>query len=265
MTGESDYSKFVDNNRLEYLESLLSAKDVKRLKSCKAPHALAWLHAPPCRAQGLFFSDAQFITTCLHWLGEDVTHDSLCLACTLQQTPKACHSTRCCHGPGMISRHNAIRDVVFNLASTACLAPQLEKAGILGDQPGRRPGDVFIPNWNNQGLAIDIAVTCPLQDRFKNSTHPAESYAQNVKHADYDNGFLGTNISFCAAVVDTFGYWSDEGLTILSEIISRGAKRLITDHSRYIATAWQQISCTLQRHNAGMIIDHTTPPETSIF
>jgi hypothetical protein len=165
----------------------------------------------------------------------------------------------------MICRHNAIRDVIFNLATTACLAPQLEKAGILGDAPGRRPGDVFIPNWNNQGLAIDVAVTCPLQDKFKKSTHPAESYAQDVKHADYDKGFINTNIVFCAAVVDSFGYWSVEGLEVLSEIISRGAKRLITDPPRYIATAWQQLSCTLQIHNAGMILSRTTPPETSIY
>jgi hypothetical protein len=57
---ESDYSKLIDNSQLEYLESTLPLKQVKRLQSCKAPHALAWLHAPPCRAQGVYFSDAQF-------------------------------------------------------------------------------------------------------------------------------------------------------------------------------------------------------------
>jgi hypothetical protein len=165
----------------------------------------------------------------------------------------------------MISRHNALRDVVYKLASTACLAPVLEKSGILGDAPGRRPGDVFIPNWNSSGLAIDIAVTCPLQDKYKNHPHPAESYAQDVKHADYDNGFLNTNITFCAAVVDSFGFWSDEGVSILDEIIHRGAKRLITEPSRYIATAWQQLACTLQIHNAGMIISRSTPPDTTFI
>ena len=97
--------------------------------------------------------------------------------------------------------------------------PILEKSGLLGDAPGRRPGDVFIPNWNNASLAIDIAITCPLQDKFKNQPHPAESYAKDVKHTDYDKGFIGTNIVFCAAVVDSFGSWSEEGLSVLSEII----------------------------------------------
>ena len=54
-------------------------------------------------------------------------------------------------------------------------------------------------------------------------------YAKTVKHADYDSGFKGTNILFCAAVVDSFGCWSTEGLDVISEIINRGSKRLITD------------------------------------
>jgi len=117
----------------------------------------------------------------------------------------------------------------------------------------------------NSSLAIYVAVTCPLQVKFKNCLNPAEEYAQTVKHADYDPGFANTNIIFCAAVVDTFGRWSEEGLEVLSEIIKRGAKRLTTEPTRYIATAWQQLACTLQRHNAGMILSRTLPPDTDII
>jgi len=36
----------------------------------------------------------------------------------------------------------------------------LEKKGILGNAPGRRPGDVTIPLWEkDRALAMDIAVT----------------------------------------------------------------------------------------------------------
>jgi hypothetical protein len=262
---QSDYSKFIDGHKLNQLISQLPATDSKRLQSCKAPHASAWLHAPPCRYQGIKFTDFQFRTTCLRWLGENVSHNTDCLACTSNLSPKASHATRCRHGPGMISRHNAMRDVIFNLASTACLSPVLEKAGLLGDAPGRRPGDVYLPSWNNASLAIDVAVTCPLQEKFKNCPNPSEEYARTVKHADYDPGFANTNIIFCAAVVDTFGCWSEEGLEVISEIIRRGAKRLTTDPSRYIATAWQQLACTLQRHNSGMILSRTLPPDTNII
>src|ERR1700733_32949 len=44
---ESEYSKLIDQHHFEYLEKALPSKSSKRLISCKAPHALAWLHAPP--------------------------------------------------------------------------------------------------------------------------------------------------------------------------------------------------------------------------
>jgi hypothetical protein len=262
---ESDYSKFIDENNFQKLENLITPSDSKRLHSCRAPHAIAWLYAPPCRAQGLYFSDAQFRITCLRWLGEHVTTcDSLCLTCNTNLSPKASHTTRCRHGPGMIARHNALRDVLYNLASTACLAPIREKGGILGDAPGRRPGDIFIPAWHTSSLAIDLAVTCPLQNKYKNTDNAADHYAKHVKHADYDSGFIDTNIDFCAAVVDSYGSWSGEGLDVVSEIINRGAKRLLTDPHRYTATAWQQLSCVLQIHNSGMVLSRTVPPDSTI-
>ena len=165
----------------------------------------------------------------------------------------------------MICRHNAICDTLYNLASTACLAPICEKAGLLGDAPGRRPGDIYIPAWHTSSLAIDLAVTCPLQSKYKSvQDTAADHYAKNVNHADYDVGFIGTNIEFCAAVVDSFGSWSAEGLEVITEIISRGAKRLLSDPHRYTATAWQQLACVLQIHNSGMVISRTVPPDSNI-
>jgi hypothetical protein len=58
------------------------------------------------------------------------------------------------------------------------------------------------------------------------------------------------------------------GLTPRTKIRKREIpceKRLITDPARYTATAWQQVACTLQRHNAGMMISRTTVPDSIIF
>ena len=59
--------------------------------------------------------------------------------------------------------------------------------------------------YNNTPTAVDFAVTCPLQKRYNNSDNPANTYATEQKHKKYDGGFAGTDIQFCAAVVDTFG------------------------------------------------------------
>ena len=53
-----------------------------------------------------------------------------------------------------------MRNLVFKLADTGLLSPELEKLGILGptDKSRRRPGDVS-KNWSLRcGLAIDVAV-----------------------------------------------------------------------------------------------------------
>src|SRR5947199_1256529 len=69
----------------------------------------------------------------------------------------------CCKKSGdRITRHNRLRNLIFKLG---LLAPEMEKLGLLGvtDRSRRRPGDVSIKNWSlHRGLAIDVAVTCPL-------------------------------------------------------------------------------------------------------
>ena len=55
----------------------------------------------------------------------------------------------------------------------------LEKANLIGEAPGQRPGDVFFPNmYNGEDCAADIAVTCPLRDvyaRLADGMSPADT------------------------------------------------------------------------------------------
>ena len=100
-----------------------------------------------------------------------------------------------------------MRNLVFKLADTGLLAPEMEKLGILGetDKTRRRPGDVSIKNWSfRRGLAIDVAVICPL----------AESRA--FEHSDYD---------FSPVNFETSGAVNKEGETVLKQIIRFASKR----------------------------------------
>jgi len=80
------------------------------------------------------------------------------------------------------------------MASNACLNPIREKKGLLGDQPGLRPADVFLPDLWGYPVAVAFAVTCQLQQRYKNTTEPAESYAITQKHKKYDGQDLKKQI-----------------------------------------------------------------------
>ncbi len=60
-----------------------------------------------------------------------------------------------------ISRHNAIRDVVFNAAQSAALGPSKETPGLVPDSASR-PADVLLPNWTNgRPAALDVHVISP--------------------------------------------------------------------------------------------------------
>jgi len=140
------------------------------------------------------------------------------------------------------------------MASSACLNPIREKAGLLGDVPGLRPADVFIPNLWDSPIAIDFAVTCPMQARYNIPSNPVEIYAKQVKHRKYDKEFKKTNILFIAAVADTFGSWTEERERIIAEVARRGAKRMITDDFAYISLCWQRLSVSLQKDCANMLL-----------
>ena len=72
------------------------------------------------------------------------------------------HSLACSKTNDRIARHNTLRDVLFEAASTADLGPKKEERHLL---PGTiaRPGDVTIRRWSNgRDAAIDVTVTSPL-------------------------------------------------------------------------------------------------------
>src|SRR6185503_17930861 len=111
-----------------------------------------------------------------------------------------------------IVRHNTLRNMLDRFASDGLLSPVLEKKGILGPTVGRRPGDVTLPIWQEgKGLAIDVAVTCPLQKSSVRLQTPCEDYAAVRKHGKYDKGFKDT------MVWETLGAINAEGEEVLRQ------------------------------------------------
>ena len=69
-----------------------------------------------------------------------------------------------CGGNGdQISRHNAIRDVIFNAAQSAALGPSRN----LVPDSSSRPADVFLPTWyHGCPAALDVHVISPLHHQL---------------------------------------------------------------------------------------------------
>ena len=127
------------------------------------------------------------------------------------------------------------------------MGPVLEKKGILGETSGRRPGDVTIPLWcEGKGLAIDVAVTCPFSSSNMSRDHPAEYYAEKLKHRKYDAGFVGRNFDFSALVFESTGGLNREGRETLSQLFRFAARFSGSPYSVFAGRAWARLSCTLQ-------------------
>ena len=168
------------------------------------------------------------------------------------------HSLCCKKSGDRITRHNNVRNLVFKLADTGLLSPELEKLGILGptDKSRRRPGDVSIKNWSlHRGLAIDVAVIHPLAASHLHSQEPCESYAKTQKTDRYAPAFVNSDYDFAPVVFETSGAVNKEGENVLKQIIRFASKREGITHTVYAARAWARLSCCVQFAAAQQILN----------
>src|SRR5690348_3679733 len=98
--------------------------------------------------------------------------------------------------------------------------------------PRRRPGDVSIKNWSfRRGLAIDVAVICPLADSHLGKSEPCESYAQHQKTDRYAGAFENSDYDFAPVIFETCGAVNKEGETVLKQITRFASKREGISHT----------------------------------
>ena len=171
-----------------------------------------------------------------------------CPLCTQIINKFGDHATCCTSNGDIIIRHNAIRNLLDSIGSDGMLSPIMEKKGILGPTVGRRPGDVTLEKWTeSKGLAIDVAVTSPLNVTHVRVTEPCEFYAASRKHKKYDASFEGTSYLFSPVVFETLSAINREGEEVLKQMFRFAAKRLGREFTSYCGRAWARLSCSLQR------------------
>ena len=112
-------------------------------------------------------------------------------------------------------------------------------------------------SWGSgyRGLAVDVAVICPLAASHLREEEPCESYAIRHKHARYDESFKDSDYDFVAMVFETSGAVNTEGLEILKQIFLCASKRTCQPHSAFCARAWARLSCCVQISVAQMILN----------
>lgn len=255
-------SESVDQAIMSKLLDKADKREKQRLSRLKCEHANAWVTALPSETDGkdTILPPPVFIAATCRLLGLPVMKSNPCPQCEQKMDSLGDHAI-CCRKTGdTITRHNRLRNLMCKLAEQGLLNPELEKAGILGhtDKSKRRPGDVTIPLWNHgRGLAIDVAVICPVAESHLSQSAPCEAYAEKEKHATYDAGFKGTNYDFAAMVFETSGGVNEEGRDVVRQLIRFASKREGAGNSSFAGRTWSRISCSIQYSVAQAILNRS--------
>ena len=238
----------------EIMKSLVqqaaSQRERQRLGRLQCEHSGAWICAVPSTLDGndTVMRPRNFQVAVSMRLGLPVLlEEKSCSLCMQIIDVYGDHAACCSVSSDRIHRHNRVRNLVDRIAQEGMLSPIMEKKHILGDVDGRRPGDVSLPLWRaNKGLAIDVAVTCPLASSYLNDPKHCETYAEFKKHAYYDEGFKGTRFEFAAMVFETTGGTNEEGLEVLRQLFRFAAKHQNVQLSVYCGRAWARLACNIQ-------------------
>ena len=138
-------------------------RDLARLSSLGLKYAGSWLSVVPSPALGLHLRPTEFVPIVRYRLGINVySSEGNCPACGQQSDKMGDHALACARSRDRIARHDLLRDLIFEAATNASLAPVKEERHLL---PGTvaRPGDVFIRRWSDgKDAALDVTLTSPL-------------------------------------------------------------------------------------------------------
>ena len=241
-------------------DSCESAK--ARLRATAAPHASAWLQAQPCEAMGQRMSHAEFVAALRVWLGSRTAlNDGWCPKCDQVMDSKGAHALTCMAGGDAVRCHNSLRDSVFNFARSAGCRVLKEEIGLLPDDPRRRPGDLFFPEWPwGETLALDFAVTSPLQQgevrgAALQALSAASSY-ESKKLADRSTAErcqrLGLRLE--PMVVESFGGWGSRAKGVLKFLAQAKAAQSGETVSVVTRSLYSGLSIKLMRANARSLL-----------
>ena len=165
----------------------------------------------------------------------------------------------CCCGSGgeRISRHNALRDALFETASAAGLGPTKEGRFLL---PGnnRRPADILVPHWSSgKDAAMDVTVVMPLQEATLAgaATTPgfALEYAFNNKVRGAEDDCRAQGIAFLPMVAEALGGWHTVAEREVKKLGTALARHTGQEEGEAISHLWVRLGVLLQRGNAAIL------------
>jgi len=242
-TSQKDLSFAIDSECFNTLASSSNLLNKARILCCAAPHAGAWIRALPFLRNRL--SNLEWSISMKRWLGIPVFEkEHVCVACNKEAMDIfGNHAIVCSTKGDRIKRHNAIRDCFFDFCSAAAWGPVKEKPFLFSGSC-ERPADILIPNYSaGKDLAVDFAVTCPLQSAYlheaaNTSLYACNKYAEDIKLAKFQNRVQLEGLDYLPFVFESFGGLSMDTESFISKLATSISHRF--GDSRHVVLANMQ-------------------------
>ena len=229
------------------------------MSSLGLPHAGDWLSVVPSPALGLHLKPAEFVPSLKYRLGIPLfSSEGPCPACSAQNDRMGDHALGCAKYGERIARHDMLREVIFEAAASAALAPVREERHLL---PGTaaRPGDVLIRRWHDgKDGALDVTVTGPLA---KTNVRAAAAEAGSSLSKAFDRKVQGAaaacqlqGLVFLPLAVETLGGLHRVAVEQLKRLGAAVGRHQGSDERVSSRQLFQRLSLTLMRGNAALII-----------
>eukprot|EP01084_Bolivina_argentea_P044258 81460_1 len=264
---QKSVSALIDDRDGEKLFEKADIYNRARLSACSAPGAAAWISSIP--SYKFKIPPAEFLIIIRMWLGIKLfkCNDQFiqCSACNKKVAdPFGIHYILCKVTKGiyygLTKRHNVIRNLYFDWCKLANYDPEKEKHGLCINVGKHCPADVYLPLYHD-GLpaAIDIGITCPLQNRFINEASK-EILAVGNKYHDakllkYRNKIDHDLLLYKPFIVEAFGGFTDESQSILKKLCYDLKTRMRMDFSHLYNLKRREMVVKLWRANAKMVLD----------
>jgi hypothetical protein len=247
------------SNTLHQREDL-TVRDKARLRGVEREGAADWLNVIPSKALGLHLRRGEFIFAVRYRLGMRVFEsEGECPMphCRAHSDKEGDHAIGCAINGERISRHNHIRDALFNAAAQATLGPVKEPDGLLTGSDDR-PADILIPYWTQgRSTALDVSVISPLQaaqvERCALDGGKAVESRYTEKMRKYHGRCEREGLTFIPMVVDTLGGWHPAALQVITKLGRQVARAVGKEEGETVRQLRQRLAVLLVRDNMAML------------
>ena len=235
--------------------------------SSALPHAGDWLNGVPSATLGLLLHYQEFRCCLRYWLGVPLHSSSYsCPECHGIADPHGDHQVGCDGNGDRISRHNAIRDVLFSAAKSDALAPSREMPYLPNSLS--RPADILLPTWSRgRPAALDVHIISPLQQQIMGESASTPGHALQVgvhrKLTSHLSACHSAGVDFIPIMAEALGGQASDAIATIKSIgkaISlRAGPQVYTSCTKQL---FHRVAITLWRGNACLWLHRlpTLPP-----